>query len=215
MALSRGWTKTSIRILWAVAGDILRLISSAARSHSQLAAENLFLRKQLAFYVERQLKPRRADDATRIAALSSLMEWRRILTIVKPDTLIGGIERARGCSGAGSRNIAGELRLPSDLRRLIRDVANLRENEPDVVIFDISPPYKENWDFFNTLRDAKEMEGRGLVLTSPNKWRLDEAAGKESGAFELVGKPYDLDQIKVPIYAALKRPGEVKTLSHG
>jgi hypothetical protein len=57
----------------------------------QLAAENLFLRKQLAFYVERQVKPRRADDATRIsfAALSSLIEWRRILTIVKPDTLIG------------------------------------------------------------------------------------------------------------------------------
>jgi hypothetical protein len=31
-----------------------------------LAAENLFLRKQLALYVERQMKPRRADDATRI-----------------------------------------------------------------------------------------------------------------------------------------------------
>jgi hypothetical protein len=56
---------------------------TTARSHSQLAAENLFLRKQLAFYVERQVKPRRADDATRImlVALSSLIEWRQILTI--------------------------------------------------------------------------------------------------------------------------------------
>ena len=57
MAQSRGWT--GIRILWAVAVDILRLISSAARSRPQLAAENLFLRKQLAFYVEREVKPRR------------------------------------------------------------------------------------------------------------------------------------------------------------
>jgi hypothetical protein len=60
------------------------------RSHAQLAAENLFLRKQLALYIERQVKPRRADDATRIAlvALSWLIHWRGVLTIVKPDTLI-------------------------------------------------------------------------------------------------------------------------------
>jgi DNA-binding response OmpR family regulator len=76
--------------------------------------------------------------------------------------------------------------------------------KPDVVIFDISPPYKENWDFFKTLRDSKAMEGRGLVLTTTNKNRLDETVGKDSEALEIVGKPYDLDQIKEAIYAALK-----------
>ena len=72
-----------------IASDILRLVSLAMQSHAQLAAENLFLRKQLALYVERQAKPRRADDATRIVlvALSSLVEWRRLLTIVNPETL--------------------------------------------------------------------------------------------------------------------------------
>jgi hypothetical protein len=42
---------------------------------------------------ERQVRPRRADDRTRITlvALSSLIEWRHILTIVKPDTLIGSV----------------------------------------------------------------------------------------------------------------------------
>src|SRR5229473_5051716 len=102
MTNSRGWT--GIRILWAIALDMLRLMSSVARPHSQLAAENLFLRKQLAFYIERQVKPRCADDATRITlvALSSLIEWRRILIIVKPDTLIGWHRRAFGCSGAES-----------------------------------------------------------------------------------------------------------------
>jgi len=71
--------------------DMLRLISFALQSHTQLAAENLFLRKPLALYVERQVKARRADDPTRITlvALSSLIEWRRTLTIVKPDRLIG------------------------------------------------------------------------------------------------------------------------------
>ena len=35
--------------------------------------------------------------------------------------------------------------------------------------------YRENWEFFKTLRDSKAMEGRGLVVT--NKDRLDETVG--------------------------------------
>ena len=83
----------------------------------------------------------------------------------------------------------------------------LDQHEPDVVIFDISPPYMENWEFFKTLRDTKAMEDRGLVLTTTNKERLDEAVGRDSEAFEIVGKPYDLDQIKEAIHASLKRAG--------
>jgi hypothetical protein len=91
-------------------------VSEAARSHAQLAAENLFLRKQLALYLERQVKPRRADDATRITlvALSYLIEWRRVLTVVRPDTLIRCIERAFSCSGGGSpSHVADRECLPT------------------------------------------------------------------------------------------------------
>jgi hypothetical protein len=45
--------------------DLVRLASLAVHSHSALAAEILFLRKQLALLQERTVKPRRADDATR------------------------------------------------------------------------------------------------------------------------------------------------------
>jgi putative transposase len=88
MALSR--SRTAAGTILRLVGDVARFVSAAVRSHGQLAAENLFLRKQLALHMERQVKPRRADDATRIAlvALSWLIEWRRVLTIVKPDTLI-------------------------------------------------------------------------------------------------------------------------------
>ena len=41
--------------------DVLILFRLALRSSSALAAENLFLRKQLSLYVERKKKPRRAD----------------------------------------------------------------------------------------------------------------------------------------------------------
>jgi hypothetical protein len=77
--------RTTVRLLI----DALRFVSLGLRSRSQLAAENLFLRKQLALYQERRVAPRRADDATRITlvVLSRLTDWRAMLTIVKPDTL--------------------------------------------------------------------------------------------------------------------------------
>jgi hypothetical protein len=48
------------------------------------------------------------------------------------------------------------------------------------------------------------MEGLGLVLTTTNKERLDGTLGKDSEAFEIVGKPYDLYQINFAIQAALR-----------
>jgi len=41
--------------------DLLRLPVLSLRSKTPLAAENLFLRKQLAFYQERKIRPRRID----------------------------------------------------------------------------------------------------------------------------------------------------------
>ena len=58
------------RMILRVARDLASLISSALRSRAQLAAENLFLKKQLALYLERQVKPRRADDATRLTLVA-------------------------------------------------------------------------------------------------------------------------------------------------
>jgi hypothetical protein len=77
----------------------------------------------------------------------------------------------------------------------------MEKHNPEVVIFDISPPYDENWRFFKTMRDAPTMRGRGLVLTTTNKARLDEVLKESSPALEVVGRKDDLDQIQ----AAIKR----------
>ena len=70
--------------------DFARLVAVGVRTRRALAAENLFLRKQLALFQERKVKPRRADDSTRwmMATLSRMFEWRDALWNVKPDTLI-------------------------------------------------------------------------------------------------------------------------------
>jgi putative transposase len=45
----------------------LRWLWLTMRSTSAVEAENLFLRRQLALYVEQGIKPRRIDSVTRIA----------------------------------------------------------------------------------------------------------------------------------------------------
>ena len=99
----------------------------------------------------------------------------------------------------------------SDLKKGVTDFARfVGTHQPEVLIFDISPPYRENWAFFKRLREDRAMDGRGLVLTTTNKARLDETAGTDSKALEIVGKPYDLDQIKAAIHIALKQAREVQ-----
>jgi len=77
----------------------------------------------------------------------------------------------------------------------------MERHNPEVVIFDLSPPYDENWKFFKTMRDAAVMRGRGTVLTTTNKARLDEVLGEDSHALEVVGRNKDLEEIDAAITA--------------
>jgi putative transposase len=71
--------------------DLLRLLALGLRSRTSLAAENLFLRKQLAFYQERSISPRRIDHPTRLTLLylSRRFNWRNASCVVTPKTFIG------------------------------------------------------------------------------------------------------------------------------
>src|SRR5215813_11988274 len=77
-----------IRTTFGVFLDALTFMRLCFRPTTTVAAENLFLRKQLGLFVERKVRPRRATDAIRftLAGLSGLFDWRNALVIVKPDT---------------------------------------------------------------------------------------------------------------------------------
>jgi putative transposase len=79
-----------VSMLLSLVWDFLGFILLMTRSSAALRAENLFLRKQLALYLERKSKPRRANDAARLtlALLSNLFAWKAALVIVKLETLI-------------------------------------------------------------------------------------------------------------------------------
>ena len=95
-----------------------QLVLLRIRSRRALAAENLFLRKQLALFQERQVKPHRATDATRwvMAALSRWFDWRDALVVVRPDTRIGWHrQRFRLLWRRKSRPV-GRPRIPEELQ---------------------------------------------------------------------------------------------------
>jgi hypothetical protein len=123
--MTQSRSRAFVRMIRCVAADVLRLASSMVRSHAQLAAENLFLRKQLSLYLERQVKPRRADDATRLTliTLSRLIDWRRLLTVVKPETLIRWHRTGFRLFWRWKSRPQGRPRVPADLRQLIAEMA--------------------------------------------------------------------------------------------
>src|SRR5215469_18970795 len=107
-----------------ILGDIFRFLAFCLRPRTSLAAENLFLRKRLAFYQERKVRPRRADNPTRLTLvlLSRWFDWRYALTIVKPQTFVVWHRKGfrlfwRWKSEAGRRPI------PAELQQLIRRMA--------------------------------------------------------------------------------------------
>ena len=114
-----------VQTILAVTRDLASLASSAMRSHAQLAAENLFLRKPLAFYRERKVKPRRADNATRIilAGLSRFLAWRQLLVIVKPETLIRWHRQGFGLFWRWKSCAPGRPPIPANVQRLIATMA--------------------------------------------------------------------------------------------
>ena len=80
-----------VRNLCAIVSDGLSFFTALWRRRTALAAENLFLRKQLALFREREKKAMPTTPANRyvFSKLARWFDWRSALLIVKPATLIG------------------------------------------------------------------------------------------------------------------------------
>jgi len=86
--------------------------------------------------------------------------------------------------------------------------AFLRQHQPGVLIYDIALPYDANWRLFRHLIGRPELEGLPYVITTTNIARLRAACGVET-CFEIVGKPYDLDQVVAAVRKAFDEKSEV------
>ena len=104
--------------------DLFSFIANLLRSRSGLAAENLFLRKQLALYQERGKKPGRIDTVAKLTliALSKLFNWKAALMVVQPQTLVRWHRMGFRLFWKW-KSRPGRPSIPEDLRRLIQQMA--------------------------------------------------------------------------------------------
>ena len=107
--------------------DGLGFLRTLCHSRTASAAEILFLRKQLAYYQEHQIKPRRLTDGSRLSMLiwSRWFDWKTALAVVKPDTFIRWHRKAFKWYWRW-KSRGGRPPLPKDIRQIIARM--VREN---------------------------------------------------------------------------------------
>jgi len=80
-----------------------------------------------------------------------------------------------------------------DIKRGRYDFLQMLEGrDPRVVIWDVSPPYDQNWTFLKLVRSSRAMDERTVIVTTTNKPALERFVGP-TDAIEIFTKPYDVD----------------------
>lgn len=115
----------TIRELLGVFFGALTFLRLCFRPTAAVAAENLFLRKQLGLFVERKVRPRRLTDSIRLtlARLSRWFDWREALIVVKPATLIRWHRKGFRLFWKWKSRPCGRPSVPAPVRKLIAEMA--------------------------------------------------------------------------------------------
>ena len=114
-----------VQTIFDVLLDGLMFLRLWLRPSAAVAAENLFLRKQLGLFVERKVKPRRATDSIRftLARLSRWFDWPAALIVVEPETLTRWHRKGFRLFWKWKSLPRGRPRVPAQLRKLIVEMA--------------------------------------------------------------------------------------------
>jgi hypothetical protein len=83
--------------------------------------------------------------------------------------------------------------------------AFIGQHNPDVIVYDIAPPYDANWKTVPASQQPPGVGGRQFVITATNAMHVERLVGKDHRVYEVIGKPADLGQIA----RAVKEAGRV------
>jgi DNA-binding response OmpR family regulator len=84
-------------------------------------------------------------------------------------------------------------------------------HRPDAILIDVAIPYETNWAASQELRSDPEVVVP-IVLTTTNEAVLRRLVGPDERIQEIVGKPYDLQQLQEAILAAIAGIEEPRAL---
>jgi len=92
-----------------------------------------------------------------------------------------------------------------DIRDGAVDVeAFVKQHQPQIILYDVAPPYQANWLLFQHISGMPVMAGRHFILTTTNERHVRELAAQHH-LHEIVGKPYDLGLLVTAVQDMMKR----------
>jgi len=93
---------------------------------------------------------------------------------------------------AGFNTVAAHV---ADIQRGEIDIIDFADkHNPDVIVYDVPPPYDRSWVVAKLLRNTEALKPRRFVYTTTNAELLKKFA-PEIEAYQLVQKPYDFEQV--------------------
>jgi len=112
---------------------------------------------------------------------------------------------------------AGFETIDAPLHEFERGIADaltfLQTHEPDVVVYDVSPPFERTAAFCCDLQEADEH--RAWVITSTNPVRTSRDLRGRQEWYELIGKPYDLDHVVAAVQRAARKTTDLRARASG
>ena len=94
--------------------------------------------------------------------------------------------------GSGFQVVDAQAR---DIRHGVVDLAEfVHRHGVRVIVYDVAIPYLENWQALEGWRSAPALARIPFIITTTNARALDSIVGK-TGAFEIIGTPYDLELV--------------------
>ena len=93
----------------------------------------------------------------------------------------------------------------SEVRRGTIDLKSLIEqHKPNVIVYDLIPPYDRQWQFLDHLRQTSPLNRIPFVITSCNEKAARELGGRDELVHEVLGRPFDVAALVDAVRRAAK-----------
>lgn len=111
------------------------------------------------------------------------------------DTIRSVCENA-GFSSIASKNLSdvtADPKFPEEYRTF------LRVFRPDLIVFGVPHPYRENWRCVDRLINLDESKGREFLLITTDREQVQALAGS-ANTIEILEEPFDVDSLVAAIH---------------
>jgi CheY-like chemotaxis protein len=92
-----------------------------------------------------------------------------------------------------------------EVRRGTVDLKSLVEqHKPQVIVYDLIPPYDRQWQFLDHLRHTSPLNRIPFVITCSNEKAARELTGRDEQVHEVLGRPFDVSALIDAVRRAAK-----------